>query len=178
MKSLISIKSLIACFVLLSLLVGCKNSQPKIYNHSKAFIILKNAEETFYDLRDGGSIQLSYKLKEDYPASSVLKEISTQLSAAGWQPLKEDFLNPGQPSSHVKGWSNFEDASRSPTKIRYSWMGSWEDKYGNIVTYILIYEFPKNKKKNLSDLQIHEIYEPASLVALIKQELKKQKLNK
>ena len=120
---------------------------PQIENHSKAFITLKNAEGTFYDIRDGGSIQYSYRLKADYPASSVLKEISSQLEAGGWQPLKEDILNPGQPSSHVKGWSNYEDASRPPTKIRYQWMGSWEDKYGNIVTYIFLYQYPKSEKK-------------------------------
>jgi hypothetical protein len=168
--------SLIACFLLPSLLAGCNDTRPRIYNKSKALIILKNAEGTFYDLRDGGSIQLSYKLIADYPASSVLTEISTQLEGAGWHPLKEDFLNPGQPSSHVRGWSNFEDASRAPTKIGYSWMGSWEDKYRNIVTYIFIYQYPKNKKRNLSVLQIHEIYEPASLVDLTKQEIKKHEV--
>ncbi len=177
MKRSITRNSLIACFVLLFLVVGCKDTRPKIYNHSNAFIILKNAEGTFYDLRDEGSIQLSYELKEDYPASSVLKQISTQLEGAGWQPLKEDYLNPGLPSSHVKGWSDFEDATRPPTTIKvYQWMGAWEDKYGNIVTYIFRYEYPKNKKKKLSNLQIHEIYEPASLVTLIKQELKKQNI--
>jgi hypothetical protein len=144
--------SLIACFVLTSLLMGCK-ARPQIYNHSKAFIILKNAEGTFCDLRDEGAIQLSYKLKKDYPASSVLKEISTQLEGAGWQPLKKDYLNPGLPSSYVKGWSDFEDATRPPTTIKvYQWKGSWQDKYGNIVTYIFIYEYPKNKKKKLSYL--------------------------
>jgi hypothetical protein len=167
--------SFIASMLLLSLLASCKDDRPAIYNHSKAFIVLKNAGGTFYDLRDDGSIQLSYKIKENYPASSALSEISTQLKATGWQPVKEDILNPGLPSSHVKGWSDFENASRQPTTIDHQWMGSWEDKYGNIVTYIFLYQYPKTEKKNLSNLQIHAIYEPASLVALIKQELKKQK---
>jgi len=166
MKRRIITNSLIICFVLFSLLAGCK-ARPQIYNHSQAFIILNKAEGIFCDFRDGGAIQLSYKLKEDYPALSVLKEISNHLEGAGWRPLKENYLNPGLPSSHVKGWSDFEEATR--------WMGAWEDKYGNIVTYIFSYEYPKNKKKNLSSLQISAIYEPASLVALIKQELKKQK---
>ena len=176
MKRSIIANSLIGCFILLSLLVGCKDRcSPRIYNHSNAFVVLRNIEDPFYDLRDGGSIQLSYKLKEDYPASSVLKQISTQLEGTGWQPLKEDYLNPGQSSSHVKGWSEFEDALRPPSKIVHQWVGDWEDKYGNIVTYIFRYEYPKNKK-NLSVLQIHEIYEPASLVNLIKQEIKKQEI--
>ena len=51
-------------------------------------------------------------------------------------------------------------------------MGDWEDKYGNIVRYVFRYEYPKNKDKNLSILQIHEIYSPASLVKLRKERLK------
>jgi hypothetical protein len=95
------------------------------------------------------------------------------LEANGWKPLKEDYLNPGLPSSQVNGWSDFEDASRQPPKIIHQWIGDWEDKYGNIIRYAFIYQYPKNKDKNLSVLQIHEIYTPASLVNLIKEELKK-----
>ncbi len=171
---LIKTNSLIGCLLLLALLAGCRETEPKIENHSKAFVTLKDVEGIFYDIRDGGSIQYSYKMKADYPATSVITEISNQLKTAGWQPLKEDYLNPGLPSSHVRGWTYFEDASRPPTRKVHQWMGSWEDKYGNIVTYICKYEYPKNEKKNLSDLQIHQIYEPASLVALIKRELQKQ----
>jgi hypothetical protein len=175
MKSIIA-NILIVSFVLLTLLTGCKDTRPKIYNHSKAFVILGNAEDTFYDLQDGGSIQLSYKIKENYPATSAIKQISGQMEANGWKLLKEDYLNPGLPSSQVKGWSDFEDASRPPTRIVHQWMGDWEDKYGNIVRYAFIYQYPKNKDKNLSVLQIHEIYTPASLVNLIKQEIEKQEI--
>ena len=176
MKRPIITNSLIAYLVVLSLLAGCEDNRPRIENHLKAFIMFKNAEGTFYDLRDEGAIQFSYRLKEGYPATSVLTQISTQLEGAGWQPLKEDFLNPGLPSSHVKGWSYFEDASSPPTKVVYQWMGGWEDKHGNIVTYILRYEYPKNEKKDLSHLQIYEIYKPASLVDLIKQRLQREKV--
>ena len=174
MKRWIITNSLFACFVVLSLLSGCKDTRPKIYNYSNAFVILENAEHTFYDLRDGGSIQLSYKIKENYPATSAIKQIASQMKANGWESLKEDYLNPGLPSSQVKGWIDFEDTSRLPTKIVHQWMGDWQDKHANIVRYAFIYQYPKNKDKNLSVLQIHEIYTPASLVNLIKQELTKQ----
>jgi hypothetical protein len=179
MRKPVITNSLIGCLIFMCLFAACKDKEaPKIYNHSSALIILNNAEKPFYDIRDGGSIQLSYKIKEEYPATSVIKQLSAQLEANGWKLLKEDYLNPGLPSSHVKGWSDFEDATRPPTKIVHSWMGDWEDKYGNIVRYVFIYEYPKNKDKNLSVLQIHEIYTPASLVTLIKEELKKQGLIK
>jgi hypothetical protein len=140
--------SLIACFVLTSLLMGCK-ARPQIYNHSKAFIILKNAEGTFCDLRDGGAIQLSYKLKKDYPASSVLKEISTQLEGAGWQPLKKDYLNPGLPSSYVKGWSDFEDATRPPTTIKvYQWRAVGKTNTGTLLPIFSYMNIPRIRKRS------------------------------
>jgi hypothetical protein len=64
----IMIIPLLSCFVVILLLSACK-SGPRIYNHSKALIISKDAEDAFYDLRDGGSIQLGFKLKEDSPAT-------------------------------------------------------------------------------------------------------------
>ena len=86
-------------------------------------------------------------------------------------PLKEDYLNPGLNMSHVEGWSEFDDASRPPTKAVHQWMGDWEDKYGNVIRYVFRYTYPKSEKKNLSNLQIHAIYTPAPLVNVIKTEL-------
>jgi len=169
----VTTNSLISCFIFVCLFAGCNDKQsPIIYNHTNALIVLSNAEPPFYDIRDGGSIQLSYKTKEEYPATSVIKQLSAQLEANGWKPLKEDYLNPGLPSSHVNGWSDFEDHSCPPIEIVHQWMGDWEDKYGNIVRYVFRYEYPKNKDKNLSILQIHEIYSPASLIKLRKERLK------
>jgi hypothetical protein len=60
-KSLIA-NSLIGCFIFIFLLVGCMDKRsPKIYNHSNAFIVLQNAEDTFYDLRDGAQSSLAIK---------------------------------------------------------------------------------------------------------------------
>jgi len=165
--------NLIVCSALLFLLNGCEDTGPKIYNESKAFVILENAKEISCTLRDDGSILLSYKLKENYPASSFLKAVSTQLESAGWHALKEDFLNPNQLSSHVEGWQNFINPLKEPVNIGYSWIGSWEDKHENIITYILIYQYPKNKKENLSVLLINEIYVPATEVRLFREKAKR-----
>jgi hypothetical protein len=161
---------LAASLLIFSSLAGCKDTHPKIYNKSSAFIILDNAKDIFYDLRDGGSIQLSYKIKENYPATSVINHTSSQMKTNGWKLLEKDYLNPDLPSSHERGWSNFEDAVRSPTKIVHQWIGDWQDKYGNIVRYIFIYQYPKDEEENLSILQIHELFMPESLVSLANKE--------
>jgi hypothetical protein len=64
--------------------------------------------------------------------------------------------------------------SHPPTKTVHQWMGDWEDKYGNVIRYVFRYTYPKSEKKNLSNLQIHAIYTPASLVNMIKTELNKK----
>jgi hypothetical protein len=61
-----------------------------------------------------GTDQLAYRMKVEYPAEGTIACISKKLSENGWQPLKEDFWNPGLPSSHVRGWAQFADASVDP----------------------------------------------------------------
>ena len=79
------ISTSIVFFVFIGIVAGCKDKQkPLIYNHSNSLIVLENADDTFYDIQDGGSIQLNYKLNEDYPAKHVITAISEKLNAAGW----------------------------------------------------------------------------------------------
>jgi hypothetical protein len=49
-------------------------------------------------------------------------------------------------------------------------MGDWKDQYGNMASYIFVYEYPKDEEENLSVLQIHELYIPESLVRLAEKE--------
>jgi|HubBroStandDraft_6_1064221.scaffolds.fasta_scaffold414918_1 hypothetical protein len=58
-----------------------------------------------------GTDQLAYNVKVESPADSVTECISKKLNENSWQPLKEDFWNPGPPSSQVKGWTHFTDAT-------------------------------------------------------------------
>jgi hypothetical protein len=98
----------------LSAMSGANDQDPAAY--SDALVVASGAEDVRY-VKYEGTDQISYRLQADYPAHHVIETISQSLKDKGWEPLKEDFLNPGLPSSHVEGWTNFTDATRSPERF-------------------------------------------------------------
>ena len=110
-----------------------------------------------------GTDQLTYQVNEKFPASGVIGAISKKLEENGWEPLTEDFLNPGIPSSHIRGWRKFTDATKPTEQIVHSWMADWKDRSENIVTYGFRYTYPKDGKPNLEELEVIAIYMPAAL---------------
>ncbi len=105
-----------------------------------------------------GTDQLSYHIDAKYPALDVIVNIKAQLAELGWIPLEESFLNPGIPTSHVRGWSNFEDATGERLRVVYSWWGDWTNDRGEIVTYVLRYDYPKNEQPVLGTLDVTAIF--------------------
>ena len=83
--------------------------------------------------------QVYYEVKTPYPAEEVLSWLREQLAQRGWQPLEDDFLNPGLPSAHVTGWQSFGDASSRQLSWVQQWMADWQDANGNVVVYALRY---------------------------------------
>lgn len=79
-----------------------------------ALIVLDGATQLRRDPGAFGSYSVAYSLNEKYPASNAIQQISAELEAIGWTPLKEDWLNPGMPSSHIRGWTDFVDGTTTP----------------------------------------------------------------
>ncbi|HET6456484.1 MAG TPA: hypothetical protein VFI02_18930 [Armatimonadota bacterium] len=121
-----------------------------------------------------GTDQLQYKLTEAYPAKSALTHISEQLQSQGWKPLKEDYLNPGLPSSHVRGWTRFLDGTQQPEQEVRQWMADWTNARGDVVRYGLKYRWPLNGKEDLKTLSVTAIYIPADLARAGKQAVLKE----
>ena len=105
-----------------------------------------------------GTDQLSYHITAQYPAHEVIINIKVKLSELGWIPLNDSFLNPDIPTSHVRGWTNFEDATGERLKVVYSWWGDWTNERGEIVSYILRYDYPKKEQPELESLSVTAIY--------------------
>jgi len=150
-------------FVTILIISGCeKTEQKKPANYPDALILLPNATNIkYYEL--GGSLQLTYKVKADYPATKVIETISNKLNQDKWHILKEDFLNPGLSSSHVKGWSSYENVTKSPTQIDHLWKADWENQLGDIVTYVFLYQYGKKESKDLNNLTVYGIFISAPL---------------
>lgn len=108
--------------------------------------------------------QVSYRLKTDFPATGAIEEIKTRLAKNGWRPLKEDFLNPGLSSSIVRGWSEFTDATKIPKLTVHQWITDWSNSKGEIIRYVLRYEYPEGKAKDLKNLKVVALHLPATTV--------------
>lgn len=124
-----------------------------------------------------GRDQIIYRVQADYPASSVLELIKNRLKTQGWKALKEDWLNPGIPSSHVRGWTYYEDQTTKPSTSVRAWQADWTNSSGDILTYRLEYRCPENlcaSTRDLRDLRVIGIHSPAKVAQEMKKELKIQ----
>jgi hypothetical protein len=118
-----------------------------------------------------GKDQIIYNLQSEYPADDVLSTISTRLKRLGWRPLKEDWLNPGLPSSHIRGWTYFEDETTNPATSVRAWGGQWENSTHDILEYNLEYRCPGklcSSTYDLHDLRVVAIRVPADLAKRMK----------
>lgn len=113
---------------LLSGLTACgQRTRQDLPQHSQSLIVCPGAKETHWG-RFGRTEQLTYQVEVEYPASHIVSCISDQLTAAGWKPLEEDYWNPGLPSSHVTGWTQFADTIVQPQATVDQWAASMGER--------------------------------------------------
>ena len=162
-------KNLSFSLALLAVLVsGCQtkaNQDPK--NYSESLIVLSGATNINY-AKVNNTDQVTYNLRAAYPAPEVTDQLLKKTNDMGWTPLKEDFMNPGLPTSIVRGWSDYEDASRKPNTKVYSWQTDWQNKNGDVLIYGLKYRYPLNSQPDMLSLNVVAIYIPAKLAETMK----------
>jgi hypothetical protein len=120
-----------------------------------------------------GRDQLTYTVQEAYPATDVLAFISDSLRKKHWKPLRYDLWNPKIPSSHVRGWTEFDEATGMLHQRVYQWMAQWENDKHDVVSYALQYSYPKQDanlepEHHMRTLQVTAIYIPAKIAAQVK----------
>ena len=151
---------------------GCKRSSEISKKHSESLLVAPSAINPKYLAYPDGREQLTYLLDTDYPAESTISFISAGLQKRGWEPLRDDFLNPGLPSSQVRGWMQYEDASREPRTSVRQWASDWEDGAHNITLYDLKYQYPMSGAHDPPDarmLHVVALYIPANVAEKMKQ---------
>lgn len=82
---------------------------------------------------------ISYSLHIPYPASAIVAEVEAKAASSGWQPLNEDFWNPGIPTSSVRGWTSYLDHSRPDPAVMHQWQSCWRNKDGALLEYSFWY---------------------------------------
>ena len=140
--------------------------------HQDCLLVAPFAAEVKY-AKFQGRDQLTYTMQESYPATDVLAFISDSLRKKHWKPLRYDLWNPKTPSSHVRGWTGFDDATVMPHQKVYQWMAQWENDKHDVVSYTLQYRYPKQDANlepghDMRTLQVMAIYIPAKIAAQVK----------
>jgi len=172
-----------ASFVFLSstcICSWCQHSPNRDGKTPSFFVVVPGATGVKQSIFQGKD-QIIYHVQSEYPADDVLSTISVRLKKRGWRPLREDWLNPGLPSSRVRGWSYFEDATRKPATSVRAWSENWENRTHDILVYMLDYTCPDNQCSstlNLRDLRVVAILIPADLAKRIKASLPRDKSRK
>ncbi len=145
--------------------------QPKAHRED-SLLVAPFATHVHYGVFNGQD-QLTYTVQESYPATDVLAFISAKLKERGWKPLQDDFLNPKTPSSHVRGWTEFDDAALTPEQRVSQWMAQWENDKHEVVSYTLQYRYPAKEtdqepEHHMRTLHVLAIHIPANIAARFK----------
>ena len=149
---------------------------------SEVLIIPKEAKE-LDRIRFRGMDQMTYDLKETFPAAETIRKISEPLKKAGWEPLRERYLEPGVLSSHISGWKYYEDHRVGSDSFVYEWTTSWKDKNNNVITYTLQYRDPIEKyqrsvyilKPGSSNLKVMAVYMPEKVARAMRENAERTK---
>jgi hypothetical protein len=143
----------------------CQQAKHASESRPSFFVVTHGATEVKQS-RWQGHDQIVYRIRASYPADNLLNTITVRLGQLGWRPLKEDWLNPGLPSSHVRGWTYYEDETTKPSTSVRAWGAQWENGAHDILEYMLEYRCPGDlgsSTYDLHDLQVIAIHIPADL---------------
>jgi hypothetical protein len=126
-------------------------------------VVLPGASSIAPETHRDGTKGVKYELNTAYPATAALDQLRKSLSK-DWRPLKDDWLNPGQPSSHSRGWTSFLDSVRKPEAEVHQWLAQWQDVHGNVVIYNFQYRSkPGATLPDNSVLRVTAAWIPAKL---------------
>jgi hypothetical protein len=103
-------------------------------------VVPPGATDVRPETKPDGQMAITYRVREEFAADALLGRIRAALPSPEWQPLPNDWLNPGLLSSHKRGWTDFDDATRTPPTHVHQWLAQWQDSQGNVVWYALRYD--------------------------------------
>ena len=162
MKKAFSVSTIIWITLSTVFLLSCTKKGPP-GDAPSALSVYPKSEDVRYH-HESGVWQVQYNVQIEYPAEDILRFIRGSLEGQGWQPLNEDVLNPGLPTSHVNGWQQYTDGRTSPKAEVRQWLGQWKNPSGDVVWYRLQYRYEEATMPNLKTIEIIASYFPANVV--------------
>jgi len=108
-------------------------------------------------------VEIAYTVAMRYPAGRFVCELDNAVAHDGWRGLREDFLNPGLPTSLVRGWTDIVNGVKKPETHVHAWSSEWLNDAGDLLSYSLTYEYPEGATPALGTLQVAAVRWPANV---------------
>jgi hypothetical protein len=140
MIQLHSVVVVLPAVVLLASACQSNGPEPPRMQLPPQVVVSAGAKDVRPETKPDGETGVTYTVREEFPADALLRQIRAVLPAPEWRPLPNDWLNPGVPSSHERGWTTFSDATKTPRSEVHQWLAQWQDSHGNVVVYVLRYD--------------------------------------
>lgn len=156
-------------------LAASPSQYPSEEKYPPSLVVVSPTKNQKYVRYPDGREQLTYLIEAEYPAERVLPFIKGELKKQGWEPLPNDFLNPGIPSSIQRGWTFFQDQTQSPATFVWQWSVDWKNATNDITSYTLAYQATTNSTRNLNDLHVAALFIPAEIATKIQPHSGRQK---
>jgi hypothetical protein len=151
-------------FCLATFLSACATGHQEPRRPIPAGVFIPQGATHVQQQEDQGTHVTSYDVAVPYPATAFLCELIQYLDQRQWRGLREDAMNPGIPTSLVRGWLDFEDATRQPSTHVTGWASHWLNEKGELLSYSLKYEYQEGAKPDLTMLRVSVWAWPADSV--------------
>lgn len=141
--------------------VAC-NRQPALHELPPHLQPLPGATIEAYGSSANGTV-VRYHVTSCYPPTRELRAIAARIPS-GWSPRRDDALNPGSPTSIVRGWYTAAEQSQGVYFDLHQWSGQWQNARGDLLQYDLVYREPLNVPSPLRRPQNCQLQITASLL--------------
>jgi hypothetical protein len=135
----------------------------------KAFYVPEGAASVIHKTQRSGVEDLSYEVKEPYPAASFVSALEQSLKARGWSVPERDPLNPQLPGSTIRlncKWTDARDA-KDGLDLR-DWQCQWLSSERALVRYVLRYTRAEGHQ-DWSNLKVVAVYWPPAVLRSMEQ---------
>jgi hypothetical protein len=96
-----------------------------------------------------------FTVSEPYPADEIFADLRIAYHPPEWSQVDELVLFPGQRTSETPGgWTEHDEKN----EVVRRWMGNWRKIDGTVVTYVITYRWPPNRRLDAdAPAEVHAI---------------------
>jgi len=109
---------------------------------------------------------ISYLVDAQFPAERMICQVTSELTRAGWRPLRRTHDDGATPSSFLQGWRVIINRRGFPDEHHVDlWDAEWVNGDGDLLSYSLTYRYPSRGTANRTQVRVGGISQPAGTVS-------------